>query len=80
MIYYPLRCVIMKKFPWKSNFRKLPSSFQSTIDGIKQDLVKVAATKTILRSEIAGGLYAHVGLRCEGGELVVDEPSIPPLG
>lgn len=70
----------MKKFPWKSNFRKLPSSFQSTIDGIKQDLVKVAATKTILRSEIAGGLYAHVGLRCEGGELVVDEPSIPPLG
>lgn len=70
---------ILKKFPWKSSFLKLPSSLQSTLDGIDGDLVKVAATKSISRKEIADGLYAHVGLRCEDDALVIDEPSIPPV-
>ncbi len=70
----------MKKFPWKSSFRKLPSNFQSNLDNIESDLVIVAATKIISRKEIGDGLYAHVGLRCENDALVIDEPSIPLVG
>lgn len=67
-----------KKFPWRGGFLKLSSNLRTSLNKIENDLVVVAATKSIARSEIIAGQYAHVGLRIVGGEILCDNPVPPP--
>lgn len=67
-----------KRFPWKSNYRSVPLVVTEALAKIEGDLVQVAATKKIARSEIEGGQYAHVGLRAEDGKMVASGPASPP--
>lgn len=69
-----------KKFAWKAGFRKLPTSIQSALNEIEGDLIRVAATKTIKKSEIAEGIYEHLGLRQQHQNVVSGQPLIPPTG
>lgn len=66
------------RFPWKGNYQKIPASVQTSLAAINSDLITVAATKNVLRDDIAAGLYAHIGLRIENGEVATSGPTPPP--
>lgn len=67
------------RFPWKGNYQKVPPNVRASLDAIDGDLIAVAATKKISRDDIAAGLYAHVGLRIENGEVATSGTVSPPL-
>ncbi|MGB0958829.1 MAG: hypothetical protein ACPGVK_01150, partial [Halocynthiibacter sp.] len=67
-----------KKFPWKGGFRSVPPKLNSKLSEIESDFIVVAATKSIARSEILDGLYAHIGIHCDGGEIIFDGSVAPP--
>lgn len=65
-------------FPWKRGFLKPSSAINDALGKISSRLVQVAATKRIPRSEIASGIYKHVGLRLAAdGELEVTTKNTP---
>ncbi len=66
------------RFPWKGNYQKVPPSVQASLDAINGNLIAVAATKKVSRDDIAAGVYAHVGLRIEDGEVATSGPVSPP--
>ncbi len=66
------------KHPWKSNFQKIPSKILTSLADIKGDLITVAGTKTVSRSDVAAGIYSHIGLRLEGNAVATDGASLPP--
>lgn len=67
-----------KRFSWQSNYRKIPSFVQDALEGIESDLIVVAATKKIKRSDIVNGDYHHVGLRSDGSSIHT-EGTVRPL-
>lgn len=67
-----------KRFPWKSSYRSVPSFAQDALRDIEGDLVSIAAVKKVKRSEVAVGMYTHVGLSLEGVS-IVSAGSIQPL-
>jgi len=67
-----------KRFPWKSNYRSIPPFVTEALGKIEGDLIQIAATKKIPRSEIEGAQYAHVGLGAEDGKIVTSGPVSPP--
>lgn len=67
-----------QRFPWKRNFNKIPPHVQSAVNDIDADLVIVAATKKVLKSDVALGLYDHLNVTIEGGALNCGPPTIPP--
>ena len=69
-----------KRFPWKSNYLRVPPFVTEALGKIESDLIQVAATKKIPRAGIESGQYAHVGLRAEGGQIVTSGPVLPPCG
>lgn len=66
------------RFPWKGNYQKVPPNVRDSLDAIDGDLIAVAATKKVSRDDVAAGLYAHVGLRIENGEIATSGPVSPP--
>jgi hypothetical protein len=66
------------RFPWKGAYRKAPVFVQNALDGIDGEVIAVAATKKILRSEIEAGQYSHVGLNADGTTFVAKGPTQPP--
>ena len=66
------------RFSWKSNYQKVPPSVQASLDSIAGNLIAVAATKKVSRDDIAGGLFAHVGLRIDNSEVATSGPVSPP--
>lgn len=66
------------RFPWKSNYQKVPPHVQSALDAIEGDLIVVAATKKVPRADIESGLYAHVGLSLNDREIATAGPVAPP--
>lgn len=69
---------MVKRFPWKSNYLRIPPFVTEALRKIEGDLIQVAATKKIPRADIESGQYAHVGLRAEGGQIVTSGPVLPP--
>lgn len=67
-----------KRFPWKSNYRKVPVFVQSALNEIESALFVVAATKKISRSDIEAGQYSHVGLAVDGSSIIAAGPTQPP--
>ena len=67
-----------KRFPWKSNFLKVPPAVREALNNIDGVLVQIAATKKVAREEIERGQYSHLGLRIADGEIVTDGPVIRP--
>lgn len=67
-----------KRFLWKSNYRSIPPFVTEALAKIDGDLIAVAATKKIPRTDIESGQYTHVGLRAEGGQIVTSGPVLPP--
>lgn len=67
-----------ERFPWKSNYRKIPIFVQNSLNGIDSALLAIAATKKISRSDIEAGQYSHVGLTIDGPSIVAAGPSQPP--
>jgi hypothetical protein len=65
------------KFPWKANFRSIPSSIQTTVAELDDDLVVIAATKSVTRTEIANGLYEHLGLQIDDGRILTTGSAAP---
>lgn len=65
------------KFPWKRGFLKIPPSVSQALSTMRTDLILVAATKKIPKRDIERGLYAHLGLRAEGGAAVAGDPVLP---
>jgi hypothetical protein len=69
-----------KRFPWKSNYLKIPPLVQNALNDIDGDLVAVAATKKIKRSDLDAGQYNHVGLSIDGSSIIAAGPTQPPAG
>lgn len=67
-----------RQIPWKRNVRNVPTPVQEALVDMIDDLFVVAATKKVSRSDIAEGLYAHLGLRIEAGEIISEGPTQPP--
>lgn len=67
-----------KHFPWKSNYRKIPIFVQDALNHIDSDLLVVAATKKISRSDIEAGQYSHVGLTIDSSSIIAAGPTQPP--
>jgi hypothetical protein len=68
----------VRKFPWKKSFAKVPPPILKTVAGITTERIFVAQTKAIEISDIASGLYKHLGLALDGGQVTVSEPVVPP--
>lgn len=51
-----------KRFPWKSNFRNTPPKVQAELEKIDSELVVVATVKKLLATDVASGVYSHLGL------------------
>lgn len=66
-----------RAFPWKRNYRKIPSHVQTALEEVEGELVVVAATKRIARADIERGQYAHVGLELADGAIVIAGPTLP---
>lgn len=66
------------RFPWKSNYRKIPLFVQNALNDIEGDLIAVAATKKIKRGDIEAGQYSHVGLSIDDFSVIVAAPTQPP--
>ena len=65
-------------FPWKRGFLKAPTAIEKALEKIPSRLVQVAATKRIRRSDIAAGLYSHVGLTIDDdGNIVSRHGNMP---
>lgn len=67
-----------KKFPWKSGFAKIPTNVSETLEGIASDVIRIATTKIVSREDIEQGMYSHVGIVTEKGEISATSPSTPP--
>lgn len=68
-----------KRFPWKSNFLKVPPKIGDDLANIASDLIAVAAVKKVKVSDIQAGLYAHLGLRVSAdGGITASGPYQPP--
>ncbi|MBN8913664.1 MAG: hypothetical protein J0H65_16730 [Rhizobiales bacterium] len=67
-----------RKVPWKRNYAKVPPLIQQRLKEIKSSLIEVAQTKLIPLSDIARGLYKHVGLVVEGDRVVAQAARVPP--
>jgi hypothetical protein len=67
-----------RKFPWK-NFAKIPVPISSALAKIGAQRIVAAQTKTMPVSDIAAGLYRHLGL-CVSEDIVTSEsePVLPP--
>ena len=50
---------------WKKGFRKLPPKILSRLSSINEDDIKIIAGKGISESDVAAGMYAHLGLNSE---------------
>lgn len=59
----------------KRNLRKIPGYILDRIRAFGQDDVVVACTKLLSAEDISN--YAHLGLRMDGGELVMPTPRVP---
>jgi hypothetical protein len=72
--------VVEKRFPWKSNFLKVPHKLRADLDKIDDDLIAIGAVKTIAVSDVRKGLYAHLGLDTDvlDEEVVSNGPRQPP--
>ena len=66
-----------KNFSWKQSHRNVPASILADLTRITSDLIIVAATKKIPVSDIAGGVYGHLGVRVDGAGVSVVESVIP---
>jgi hypothetical protein len=60
----------------QKNLLKVPQQIIDRIRTFELDDVVAACAKRLKRDEIAR--YVHLGLRLEGGQLVVPEPAVPP--
>lgn len=69
-----------RTLPWKKNIRKIPAHISAKIDRTSNDeVLVVAATKTVSNAEIGKGTYAHLDLSIgEDGQLL--ETKVTPLG
>jgi hypothetical protein len=65
------------KFPWKQGILKVPPSVRAKLNDIDVELILVAATKQVPFADIAGGLYAHLGLTVENDSAIVGDPVMP---
>lgn len=66
------------RFPWKSNYRKIPTFVEDALGNMDTDLIVVAATKKIRRQDIEGGQYSHIGLIVSSSSAIEAVPTRPP--
>ena len=60
------------KNTWKKSFRKIPKRILDKVRESQSDLLMVAGTKKLSRSDIVSGHYAHIGLTIKGnGDLII---------
>ncbi|HEY0434547.1 MAG TPA: hypothetical protein VGC95_11775, partial [Chitinophagaceae bacterium] len=69
---------VKEKPPWKQSYRSIPTSVAAELARITSDIVIVAATKKIPVSEIARGLYAHLGLGHGDADFKITPSVVPP--
>ncbi|WP_172961146.1 hypothetical protein [Asticcacaulis excentricus] len=70
--------MMAKRFSWKSNYRQIPSFVLDALDDIEGDLIAVAATKRVNRSDVEEGLYSHLGLTAATSGISTAGPAHPP--
>lgn len=66
-----------KRFAWKGNYRQVPPNVRGALGAIDGNLLVIAATKKIARTEIQSGGYAHLGLSTLGGQVETNGPVLP---
>ena len=66
-----------KPFSWKRNYQKIPVFVQKALNDTESEILTVAATKQISRSDISAGEYSHVGLSLDGSAVIVATPTQP---
>lgn len=68
-----------KRFPWKSNFLKIPPKVRTDLEKVDGDLIAVAAVKSVRVADINSGLYSHLGLNVDllDDAIVTDGPKQP---
>jgi hypothetical protein len=64
--------------PWQRNIWKVPEAIRNALSNIRSDLVVVAVTKRVSVKDIEKGVYSHLGLGYENGQLVSTPSVIPP--
>jgi hypothetical protein len=70
-----------KRFPWKSNFLKVPQKARAELDNVDGDLVAIAGVKSVPVADVQAGLYGHLGLEIDlpNGSVIADGPKLPPV-
>lgn len=65
------------RVPWKRNLRRIPWALERKIAGWGNGDLVAAVVKRIPLKDIENGMYAHIGLRIEGNEVVAEEQVVP---
>jgi hypothetical protein len=64
--------------PWQRNLLKVPTQIVAALSAITSDLVVIAVTKKVTISDIEKGVYNHLGLKFEHGQISSTPSVIPP--
>lgn len=68
-----------ERFPWESNYLKIPPFVQGALNDIDGDIVAIAATGRVKRRDIEAGQYSHVGLSIDGSSVISVGPTSPSV-
>jgi hypothetical protein len=63
---------------WKNGYRNIPHSVRQALENINSEFVVVAVAKRISREDIENGIYSHVGLTVQNGDISGNGPVLPP--
>ena len=66
------------KKTWKKSFRKIPKRILDKVSESQSDLLMVAGTKKLSRSDIISGHYAHIGLTIKDNGDLIMPPACQP--
>jgi hypothetical protein len=62
----------------RKNFRKIPDAIRIKAAGLGTASVVVGALREIPRVDVEAGVWAHLDIRLDGGEVLVPESAVPP--
>jgi hypothetical protein len=65
------------KSKWKKNFRNIPDQISKKVAELNKDDITVAAVKKIKAADITSGVYNHIGISIQDGNLTYKSEIVP---
>ncbi|MDA9930407.1 hypothetical protein N9E91_04110 [Alphaproteobacteria bacterium] len=67
------------KIPWQKTYRKLPSPIGVKITNPTDEKWIVGASKVLPYSDIEKGIYEHLGIKIENGNVIFPDSIVPDM-